>query len=63
VIYRYLDPSGDRLEIEGVARGDDSFIAIDAYERDGTWTTIHVPLDQVNDLIAGIRNAAANPAA
>jgi len=56
--YRYRDAEGDRIEIEGVARSDEPFLSIDAFERGGAWTTVHVPLDQVEALIAGIREQA-----
>lgn len=53
------DPDGDRLEIEPADRDDN----IPALHLGISGSTVHVPLDRVEDLIKGLRETAREVAA
>ena len=53
------DPDGDRLEIEPADRDDN----IPALHLGISGSTVHIPLDRVEDLIKGLRETAREVAA
>jgi hypothetical protein len=59
VTFYLTDPDGDRLEIEPADRDDN----IPALHLGISGSTVHVPLDRVEDLIKGLRETAREVAA
>lgn len=57
--YYLTDPDGDRLEIESADRDD----MIPALHLGIGGSTVHVPLDRVEELIKGLRDTAREVAA
>jgi hypothetical protein len=56
--YSYRDAEGDRLQIEAIRKDGEAFLSVDAFERNGAWTTVHIAVEDVEELIAGIREQA-----
>ncbi|MEU6491112.1 hypothetical protein ABZ890_12045 [Streptomyces sp. NPDC046984] len=63
--YRFTDPDGDALHIEPTRRHGRPAISLRNLRVDieGTSVAVHVPVDQVEELIAGIRDTARQAAA
>ncbi|MBA4865952.1 hypothetical protein H1V43_32330 [Streptomyces sp. PSKA54] len=62
--FHYTDPDGDGLHVEPTARFGQPAISIRAVRVDieGASVAVHVPVDQVEELIAGIRDTARQAA-
>lgn len=58
--FHFTDPDGDRLEVDITDR-DDGLPAVSLYI-EGTSACVHVPLDQVEELVAGFRDIARRAA-
>lgn len=63
--FHYTDPDGDHLNVDALGRAHTSngqpAVAF-TIDQPGSTATAHVPLDQVEELIAGIRDTARQAA-
>jgi hypothetical protein len=54
--FHYTDPDGDELVIEPTIRYGRPAISLRNTRHDGQGAAVHIPTDQIEDLIAGIRD-------
>jgi hypothetical protein len=62
--FRYTDADGDSLEVRTIRRFGQSAISVRVHRPDipGADAAVHIPLDRVEELIAGIRDTARQAA-
>ncbi|MFE3855285.1 hypothetical protein ACFXPN_29655 [Streptomyces griseorubiginosus] len=60
--FHYTDPDGDHLRVEPISRRGIPCISIHNRANGHGTAAVHVPLDRVEELIAGIRDTARQAA-
>lgn len=60
--FHYTDPDGDRLQATVGSRGKDPVLALAIVGYPSTNARVDIPLDRVEELVAGIRDTARQAA-